>query len=91
MGRSRYIGIKANFTNYSLVAEGSSEYEEIHSDWGDESGGEFIRCACPLCNKELTEHQYKNGKLIEYHGKARRDLSYSLAHKECIEKLEIES
>lgn len=87
MARSRYIGVNANYTHYSLVIEGKDSVETINDDWGDESGGEFKRCVCKICNEELTEHQYTSGKLVEYDEDPSGDLSYSLAHKSCVEKL----
>lgn len=88
MARSKYIGVQAQFTNYSLRIENG---DVINEDWGDENSGEFKRCICTICGEYLTEHQYKNGKLVEYNGERNIDFTYSLAHKICIEKSEKES
>lgn len=83
MARSKYIGVQSQFTNYALRVENG---EVLNEDWGDENNTEFKRCICPICGEYLTEHQYKNGKLVEYNGEKSADFIYSLAHKTCIEK-----
>jgi len=87
MAKSKYIGIQPNFANYSLVIEGSKNLEEINSDWGDESGGQYRRCQCPFCHLDITENQYKTGKIVEYKEEPTGDLALSLAHKTCLDKL----
>ena len=54
--------------------------------WEDESGGEYKRCECPVCYKELTINEYETGKLDKYNHKS-GDLKYSFIHKKCAEKL----